>query len=80
MANAGKGPSKSVCLLGSLFTFLRVILAPRREQGRGANMSLWLASVRCDSRAVTESKHQGGTKKKKKTHTDAQTDPIQTKQ
>lgn len=32
--DAGKGPQKAVCLLCSLFTFLRVILAPRVE-GRG---------------------------------------------
>ena len=43
--DAGEGPQKAVCLLGSLFTFLRVILAPGGgEQSRGADMSLGLVS------------------------------------
>lgn len=33
--DAGEGPQKAVCLLGSLFTFLRVILALGRGAERG---------------------------------------------
>lgn len=33
--DAGEGPQKSVCLLGSLFTFLRVILAPGGSKAGG---------------------------------------------
>lgn len=48
--DTGEGPQKAVCLLGSLFTFLRVILAPGGEQSRGADMSLGLVSGRRASR------------------------------
>lgn len=48
--DSGEGPKKAVCLLGSLFTFLRVILAPRGEQSRGADKSLGLVSGRRASR------------------------------
>lgn len=51
--DAGEGPQKAVCLLGSLFTFLRVILALGRgaeQGGGGGNMSLGLVSGRRASR------------------------------
>lgn len=54
-----EGPQKSVCLLGSLFTFLRVILAPWGEQSRRANMSLGLVSVQAAG-AVAAPRHLGG--------------------
>lgn len=53
--DAGEGPQKSVCLLGSLFTFLRVILAPGGSKAGGGDMLLGLVSV------PRASRHSGGT-------------------
>lgn len=62
--DAGEGPQKAVCLLGSLFTFLRVILALGRgaEQGGGGATCLWgFSVVDGPAGAVAAPGHVGGT-------------------
>lgn len=50
--NTSEGPQKAVCLLCSLFTFLRVILAPGGESRAGGLTCRWCLSV-VDRRAGT---------------------------
>lgn len=55
---------RPVCAYSTvLFTFLWVILAPRGEQSRGADMSLGLVSVRWDSQRNGGTRTSGGAHK-----------------
>lgn len=60
--DAGERPQKAVCLLGSLFTFLRVILALGGVSRTGGPTSRWgLSVVGGPAGAVAAPGHVGGT-------------------
>lgn len=58
--DAGEGPQKSVCLLGSLFTFLRVILAPGGSKAGGPTCCWGLSVFHGPAGTVAAPGHLGG--------------------